>query len=395
MQYLKIFIFLVVTFLFADDIIQISIPNEGYIEYEYEKGLRVKIVRLSQESQVLYYHSYQYDNSKNLLSETLIGELGEITYEIQDNKIACMSPYSSEIIYYDGGISKQVIDDLERSFSNEKINIQCEYDQNGNLIQKCSSRGIDSFFYDEQGYLIHVIKPSCEVRFSYNDQHQRTSKNVIKNGKSETELSFYANDCEIAIFSEDGVLKQLRVPGLTFHKNVVRPIAIEIGKDIYAPILDSQGNILKLIHLQNKDIVSYAELDPWGTNLESFSPISPWIFNSKHYDLETNLVYFGYRYYDPEIKEWISPDPLGQVQSNNLYQYCLNNPIRYIDIDGRFAIVIPLVVWGGGTASSLLIDAALLVGATWLGYEAVKQGNKLVEAHKHKDGKQRWNSQIE
>jgi len=53
----------------------------------------------------------------------------------------------------------------------------------------------------------------------------------------------------------------------------------------------------------------------------------------------TGLYYFGARYYDPAIGRFITRDPIkGNImnpQMFNPYVYCLNNPLKYIDPDGR------------------------------------------------------------
>ncbi len=49
-------------------------------------------------------------------------------------------------------------------------------------------------------------------------------------------------------------------------------------------------------------------------------------------------MYFGQRYYVPEIGRWITPDPAGFADGPNLYAYVHNQPLRYIDPDGHFAI---------------------------------------------------------
>jgi len=50
--------------------------------------------------------------------------------------------------------------------------------------------------------------------------------------------------------------------------------------------------------------------------------------------------YFGARYYDPELSIWLSVDPkASKYPSWSPYNYCLNNPIKLIDPDGRDVIV--------------------------------------------------------
>ncbi len=70
----------------------------------------------------------------------------------------------------------------------------------------------------------------------------------------------------------------------------------------------------------------------------------PWRYAGKRLDPETGLIYFGHRYYDPTLDRWLSTDPAGFRDNLNLYQYVLNNPFRYYDLDGQFAFVftIPL-----------------------------------------------------
>jgi hypothetical protein len=47
----------------------------------------------------------------------------------------------------------------------------------------------------------------------------------------------------------------------------------------------------------------------------------------------TGLVYFGARWYDPEVGRFISVDPA--EDGENWYEYCEGNPINYIDPDGQ------------------------------------------------------------
>jgi RHS repeat-associated protein len=65
-------------------------------------------------------------------------------------------------------------------------------------------------------------------------------------------------------------------------------------------------------------------------------------FTGKERDNETNLDYFGARYYRANIGRFTTPDPAYTLQDNlvdpqkwNRYAYVRNNPLRYIDPDGR------------------------------------------------------------
>lgn len=49
----------------------------------------------------------------------------------------------------------------------------------------------------------------------------------------------------------------------------------------------------------------------------------------------TGLYYYGYRYYAPWLCRWISADPSGEIDGLNLFRMVRNNPLRFIDNDGR------------------------------------------------------------
>ncbi|MBK7303491.1 MAG: RHS repeat-associated core domain-containing protein [Saprospiraceae bacterium] len=63
---------------------------------------------------------------------------------------------------------------------------------------------------------------------------------------------------------------------------------------------------------------------------------SKYRFTGKEVDVETGLYYFGARYYDPRISMWYGVDPLAEKYFEyGAYVYTANNPIKYIDPDGR------------------------------------------------------------
>ena len=62
----------------------------------------------------------------------------------------------------------------------------------------------------------------------------------------------------------------------------------------------------------------------------------PYKFNGKELNEETGLYYYGARYMNPRTSLWYGVDPLAEKYANITgYNYCLNNPIKLIDPDGR------------------------------------------------------------
>lgn len=58
----------------------------------------------------------------------------------------------------------------------------------------------------------------------------------------------------------------------------------------------------------------------------------PYKFNGKQLDDETGLYYYGARYMNPVASIWYGVDPLLEKKMQvSPYNYCLDNPIRFID----------------------------------------------------------------
>lgn len=55
-------------------------------------------------------------------------------------------------------------------------------------------------------------------------------------------------------------------------------------------------------------------------------------------DDETGYYYYGARYYNPKLSVWLSVDPLAEKFPGwSSYNFTMNNPLRFIDPDGRMA----------------------------------------------------------
>jgi RHS repeat-associated protein len=88
--------------------------------------------------------------------------------------------------------------------------------------------------------------------------------------------------------------------------------------------------------------------DPWGRLLSQqsrpgYESLScPFTYRGYYHDSETSLYYLRARYYSPSLRRFLTRDPhpgrKTDPQTLNPYQYCVNNPLRFIDPSGLWLV---------------------------------------------------------
>ena len=146
---------------------------------------------------------------------------------------------------------------------------------------------------------------------------------------------------------------------------------------IYRYILNLQGDVVGLYDLTRDCMAMTYTYDAWGREL-SWSTLNsgyagllygnPLTYRGYIYDRETGFYYLQSRYYDPTVGRFINADEaicstaIEEGIQNNLYAYCQNSCINYIDPSGYFRIKTWIV------STSLDVLFALLNHAMMLGY---------------------------
>ena len=100
--------------------------------------------------------------------------------------------------------------------------------------------------------------------------------------------------------------------------------------------------------------------------------LNPYRYRGYYYDVETGLYYLKTRYYDPQTCRFVTIDDLQYLDPEtinglNLYAYCANNPILYVDPNGTsilFAIFIGIVI------------GAAVLGTGYAVYSGIKAYNE-------------------
>ena len=94
-------------------------------------------------------------------------------------------------------------------------------------------------------------------------------------------------------------------------------------------VLDSNGQIAeKLMFLPTGEVFKDEQNSSYYH--------SDFLFSGKELDAETGNYYYGARYLAPRLGIWLSPDPM-QLKYPHVssYAYCMGNPVKLIDPDGR------------------------------------------------------------
>ena len=90
------------------------------------------------------------------------------------------------------------------------------------------------------------------------------------------------------------------------------------------------------------DIISYEEYFPFGST--SYQAVANqtevpkrYRYTDKERDDENDLYYHGARYYAPWLGRWIACDPKGIEAGHSAYWYARDNPVAFIDREGKDA----------------------------------------------------------
>src|SRR6202142_696339 len=73
---------------------------------------------------------------------------------------------------------------------------------------------------------------------------------------------------------------------------------------------------------------------PFGEVIRATGPMAkanPVRFSTKYQDDETDLLYYGYRFYNASTGRWLSRDPIRERGGCNLYALLGNDPIDRVD----------------------------------------------------------------
>ncbi len=141
---------------------------------------------------------------------------------------------------------------------------------------------------------------------------------------------------------------------LYFTYGLLGPTTVTWNGTTYYYALNIQGDVVGIYDEAGNPVVTYNWDNAWGYNpipegvmASTLGTLNPLRYRSYVYDTETGYYYLQSRYYDPEIGRFIHADVFastGQgLLSNNMFVYCLNNPVLYFDRNGEYPLLPPLI----------------------------------------------------
>ena len=191
----------------------------------------------------------------------------------------------------------------------EQKSIDYTYDSNGLIIKK-----VLGYWYDDD-----------------RDSEEFTTQYYYDGDKLITEINQY---CRLDfLYDENGMLYGL----------------IKDNSSKYFYVRDYLQNILGIVDQNGKLVVKY-KYDAYGNNkgIEDTSGCNlgtrnPFRYKGYYYDDDTEMYYCKSRFYVPKWRRWLNSDSINYLEPQNisclnLFAYCNNNPVMYVDPTGDFAI---------------------------------------------------------
>jgi RHS repeat-associated protein len=361
-------------------LIKFIYPDQSYVQYNYGKGVITEVVRYDSSHKAIYTHRYeQFDligrpkvevmpemggkitqawnllgrkigiehknwsekiteidstgKIKSIFHKDSIGQVDSKYNYDKNSQIISESGKANHTYEYDSLRNRLKKDGKQYSINelNQVLNdseVAYEYDLCGNVTRVNDGKIDKKFVYDALGRLTQIEMNGEIIRFVYDSYHRLTQKYT----KAGCQYYLYAADLEIGSCYNPQKLTELKVISPLDQKS----IALEISDKRYYPIYDLVGNLSALVNGSGKIVENYrfgvfGEEKGTGKKKES---ITPWRYADKRIHEEADLILIGRRFYQPTTGRWITPDPIGFVDSPNLYMFNCNNPLYYKDPNG-------------------------------------------------------------
>jgi RHS repeat-associated protein len=230
--------------------------------------------------------------------------------------------------------------------------ITLAYDVQGNLSGKNSTTYV--FDYGNR------LRSTAGLTYRYDADGRRVRQD---SSGSQLKYSYYAKDGRLVWQRDEPVGK--RINNVYFAGSLLSEISRPIGTDTVTFSYfhtDALGSPIAKTNSAGISIET-SEYEPYGKLVNRANDDRAG-YTGHVMDSASGLTYMQQRYYDPQIGQFLSVDPVtaygDPVGSFNRYWYANNNPYKFTDPDGRIAyqvgntIYIPVTFRGSGASSDLV-----------------------------------------
>ncbi|WP_228426224.1 RHS repeat domain-containing protein [Chryseobacterium indologenes] len=316
-------------------------PNSQYSGTARYNGNISQAAWITQSDAVLRNYSYQYDGLNRLIEGRLWdamnldrGEYTEnLTYDLNGNigtlkrKGRQFPGYTApenmdDLAYVYSGNRLTKVDDLSLNPSGYPIGGKAfGYDGNGNMTVQ-EDKGL-SIAYNYLNLPQNIASPQGNTAYVYNADGTKVKKTAGSKVVDYLTGFQYENSTLQFFPTSEGyfdVVKNKYIYNYTDHLGNVRLSYMNSGSGL--------------------EIIEESNYYPFGLKHEGYNTsvgnaAYQYKYNGKELQ-ETGMYDYGARFYMPDLGRWGVVDPLAEVnRAWSPYRYAYNNPLRFIDPDGR------------------------------------------------------------
>ena len=291
-------------------------------------------------------HICAYDDRNELVSDAMSrGGTYSYSYDNIGNRKTSLEGTDSLPTAYVANRVNQYTDITE----GEEVPFVPNYDADGNQTKLRTATGEWEASYNALNQAVSFIQGDRRIECVYDYLNRRVEKSVYEGESLMSRKRFiYHGYLQIAELDATEVLESV-VPVLrkTYLWDPLEPVATRIlamgvfdetgayVEDLYYTH-DALKNTTALFGIKAGRRALY-EYGPYGSAVKmegNAAELNPFRFSSEYADDELGLVYYNYRYYNPQNGRWISRDPADEQSGWNLYIFVKNNTCLYSDTLG-------------------------------------------------------------
>ena len=109
-------------------------------------------------------------------------------------------------------------------------------------------------------------------------------------------------------------------------QNLSKPLCVKVGDMIYLLFHDARRNLSDIVSVTNSTTtISHVKYSATGeitskTYIDSVS----FLWASEYFDSELDLIYYNYRFYNPQTGRWLTRDPIDDINEDALSKTHIN-----------------------------------------------------------------------